>query len=451
MKRKRPLTLHHTIFLTLVLMIASIVLGAAALHEIDRHRDDQCASYQLVNAVTRVLAAQLADLLALENDKAIQLWMTRSGRHPAVLALAVIDRAGAPLVTYAAQPEYLQVLSQLWTARPTSVSRSVPIRQRPGAPRRRAYLVRAPVELPDGTDPCATLTLLVLDEKTELQVQARLLYFYMPLVLIAAVGLILGAWWLQREVITPLELLSRFPNKPVSPSQSAKLPTYRADEIGRIARAVEELRWGLGQWRDRAVKLQGTVDSRVAAETRAIALALKRAQRQIWTDSLTRLSNRRLLDERLGEIFEAQRRAGQDLAVVMMDIDNFKVVNDTLGHQAGDEILEFLGDLLRNTLRVSDIAVRYGGDEFVLVLPSVTADHAAHVARRMVALLGQRTQFMDIAPRPSMSAGVASLWQNRPIDAQELIRFADEALYEAKRVGKATVRVYPSTVHCLEV
>jgi diguanylate cyclase (GGDEF)-like protein len=178
----------------------------------------------------------------------------------------------------------------------------------------------------------------------------------------------------------------------------------------------------------------------VAARTRRIGLALKQAQRQVWLDPLTGLTSRRFLDEKLPEIFEAQREAGQELALVMMDLDHFKRFNDTFGHQAGDDLLRLAGQLLRGAVRDSDIAARYGGDEFLLMLPAVSAEQAAAVARRAVALFGQQMKARPARPAElglGLSAGVASLRAHQPEDLQELVRLADSALYAAKRQGQS--------------
>ena len=129
------------------------------------------------------------------------------------------------------------------------------------------------------------------------------------------------------------------------------------------------------------------------------------------------------------------------MSVIMFDIDHFKTLNDTLGHQAGDELLAFTGELIRQCLRADDSAVRYGGDEFMLILPGVPVEQAQTVAGRVIALFAQRAKLVEVSPRPSMSAGVASQLNNVPSSAKEIIDLADRALYQAKQAGKNTVRI----------
>jgi diguanylate cyclase (GGDEF)-like protein len=120
----------------------------------------------------------------------------------------------------------------------------------------------------------------------------------------------------------------------------------------------------------------------------------------------------------------------------MIDLDHFKKVNDTLGHAAGDTLLQFVGQLLRECLRENDFAIRYGGDEFLLILPGVSVDNALRLIRRIMAMFAQRAKMIaPIDPPPTMSAGVASIRHSQPATPGDLLEAADEALYGAKHRG----------------
>jgi len=184
------------------------------------------------------------------------------------------------------------------------------------------------------------------------------------------------------------------------------------------------------------------VDSQKADITRE----LHQAQRKAWTDPLTRLGNRLLLEDKLDGIFAQKKQTRQDLVFVMYDVDNFKMLNDTLGHQAGDELLKFMGELLKQCVRKEDLAVRYGGDEFILVLPGVAMANAQSIAERTVRLFSQQANLLAVSPKPTISAGIASLADHQPASADELMRMADKALYAAKNAGKFTVAIHGQAV-----
>ncbi len=157
-------------------------------------------------------------------------------------------------------------------------------------------------------------------------------------------------------------------------------------------------------------------------------------------DPLTGFYNHRFLHERLGEEILRAQRAGTPLALLMIDLDDFKLVNDTLGHLFGDDVLRWAAGQIRAVLRGSDVAARYGGDEFAVVLPDTPAEGAREVGERIVAALQDRPYAASgRGPVPvGASVGVASF----PSDgrtAQALIAGADAALYRVKRAGGSGV------------
>jgi diguanylate cyclase (GGDEF)-like protein len=166
---------------------------------------------------------------------------------------------------------------------------------------------------------------------------------------------------------------------------------------------------------------------------------LDRVRDRVHTDSLTKLRNRAFLEERLEHLFELQKSEGTDMSAVLLDLDNFKRHNDALGHQAGDDLLKFVGELLRGSIRDSDCAVRYGGDEFLLLLPGANEVQASAVAERIVKTFGQHVRRLGVASNVSLSAGVATVKSDGCGSGHELVAQADAALYAAKRVGKNTV------------
>ncbi|MBW3554393.1 MAG: PleD family two-component system response regulator [Gemmatimonadetes bacterium] len=162
------------------------------------------------------------------------------------------------------------------------------------------------------------------------------------------------------------------------------------------------------------------------------------------SDGLTGLFNHRHMHELLQDEFERSGRTGEALSVVMFDIDHFKKVNDTYGHQAGDGVLQELSDILRETAREIDKLGRYGGEEFMVILPGSDRDAGITFAERVRQHV--ESQKFDIkADRPldmTISAGVAT-YPADPVDGpRRLVHFADRALYSAKNSGRNRVVAY---------
>jgi diguanylate cyclase (GGDEF)-like protein/PAS domain S-box-containing protein len=156
------------------------------------------------------------------------------------------------------------------------------------------------------------------------------------------------------------------------------------------------------------------------------------------TDELTGLRNRRSFEERLVMEFSMARRRKRELSVLLIDVDNFKTINDRWGHAAGDEVLRRLGTILRTTVRLPDLPARYGGEEFVVLLPESGEESAMGLARRVM----QRVAAEDWDNEPlTISVGMAAMNESLE-NGYQLVELADEALYAAKRAGKNRVMVH---------
>jgi len=155
-------------------------------------------------------------------------------------------------------------------------------------------------------------------------------------------------------------------------------------------------------------------------------------------DPLTNFYNHRYLHERLGEELLRARRGRRPLSLLMLDLDDFKLVNDTLGHQVGDQVLRWSADLIRSALRESDVPARYGGDEFAVILPDADVEDAARVAERITVAFAAAG--FHASERGSVPIGVSIGTAAFPGDARtagDLIAIADADLYRAKRAGDA--------------
>jgi diguanylate cyclase (GGDEF)-like protein/PAS domain S-box-containing protein len=159
-------------------------------------------------------------------------------------------------------------------------------------------------------------------------------------------------------------------------------------------------------------------------------------------DPLTSLYSRRRFHEELSRHLEEALRYGTHGAVLFMDLDDFKIVNDNLGHRAGDALLVSLSSLFRKQLRLSDVLARLGGDEFAFLLPRATREEAKTLATRLVRAVRQHVISLDDRPcRVTASVGVA-LFPEHGNSTEELLSYADLAMYRAKETGRNRVDVY---------
>ncbi|HVG28647.1 MAG TPA: sensor domain-containing diguanylate cyclase [Pyrinomonadaceae bacterium] len=189
-------------------------------------------------------------------------------------------------------------------------------------------------------------------------------------------------------------------------------------------------------WQESELLLLRTVADQVAVAVNHARLYEKQQQLAL-TDSLTGCVNRRSFEMQLERDLRLATRMRQPVSLIMLDIDHFKRVNDTHGHDAGDAALRFLADVLRDELRGVDTAARYGGEEFAVILPQANLDGALIVAERLRARL-ENTDIPGIG-RITASFGIATF----PLHANsrnQLVSAADRALYDAKREGRNRVR-----------
>jgi len=189
----------------------------------------------------------------------------------------------------------------------------------------------------------------------------------------------------------------------------------------------------------RALQVQADLE-RAQREAERARLQLAALAAETRTDALTRLSNRRHLDERLAEEFVRARRQGHGLALAMADIDDFKAVNDVHGHATGDVVLRTVAGLLREHCRAIDLVARYGGEEFCIVFLDATGPLATRACEAMrAAVAGHDWAALRPGMRVTLSIGLADGAAHA--DAAALLAAADAQLYEAKRRGKN--RVHP--------
>jgi diguanylate cyclase (GGDEF)-like protein len=252
-----------------------------------------------------------------------------------------------------------------------------------------------------------------------------------------ALGLLLvigpAAYILGLTIVHPLSRLTEGAAKVAGGDLGVKLPVIGRGEVGYLTEAFNDMVTRLRQDQEQ-----------LATVNRALTERNQELQTLSITDSLTGLSNRKHFTEVLENEVTRAARSQRGFSLAMIDADHFKEYNDTLGHQAGDALLKVIGDILRESLRSMDYASRYGGDEFLVLLPEVRIDGAVEVAERIrekvtEARLRRGTESAAV----TVSIGVASFPEHGETP-EAIIAGADGALYHAKRKGRNRVVVAES-------
>ena len=248
---------------------------------------------------------------------------------------------------------------------------------------------------------------------------------------------IIGHFWVTSPIERLVHRLEKIADSD-RPGSTRQLPQDRSDEIGRLSRAVHQMATNAIRHQNEATQLRRTLDDRVEKATHQATVQLTQ---MAMRDPLTGLGNRRFLENTLEDLVNTCFKSRTDLICVAIDMDNFKQVNDKLGHASGDELLVFAGNLIRGSIRENDAAIRLGGDEFLVLMPGCDLERAKAFTERMTKLFNEyaKTALTDDIPA-GMSAGIASLLFDRARDGQHLMELADKDLYKNKQTGKQPTR-----------
>jgi diguanylate cyclase (GGDEF)-like protein len=449
MRGKGTVSLKFLFRSTITVFALVLVCAAMAAHEWTRHSARQSVfaheAEQLAKAIVRTFArAATADSNELNK-------MCEQSLDPGeILAIGIFDTDGRRL----AQAEISDALAGFLSAKPRSQDSTFNAQVENMSESDSALFtdgqfarVYSPLPAPNLAEPL-TLGLLARVDFQGAADSASLWQFHLPLACILIGGVFVVDSRMKRQLVNPLQALSR---KLAEESLNGNavgfnMASARIDELTSISEHLESLRTDGRLWKRRAEINERRVDTNQARETKQIVRDLHRVKKEVWEDALTGVNNRRFLEEKFPEIFEVQRSSRRDLSVIMFDLDNFKRLNDTQGHGAGDEVLRFLGELLRQCVRTDDFAVRYGGDEFIMILPGVGSETALTIAERVLLLFAQRVKMMfSGGESPGLTAGVSSIINNQAKAPAELLECADHALLAAKKAGKRQAKV--STIH----
>jgi diguanylate cyclase (GGDEF)-like protein len=236
--------------------------------------------------------------------------------------------------------------------------------------------------------------------------------------LISALSLFLsafGAWLLARGVTHPVRELVAAARRIGRGDYQASVAVGRKDELGELAHVFNNMQRGISE-REQQIA------------------------HQAFHDGLTGLPNRGHVEEHLASSIAQFRASASPIAVMMIDLNRFKEINDTLGHPIGDRLLVGLGQRLRSAVRRSDVVARLGGDEFLIVLCEVDAAKALELSEKIVLSATQSMHFESMDVYPDISIGIA-IYPQHGENSADLIRRADIAMYDAKQ-SRTSVAMY---------
>jgi diguanylate cyclase (GGDEF)-like protein len=248
--------------------------------------------------------------------------------------------------------------------------------------------------------------------------------------LVAALVATALGWLAARRLSVDLYALAQAARDVEAGKAGARLPQSNSSA------EVRTLSESFGSMTRRLIAANEEMEQKVRLRTQELEAANRELDLQARSDPLTGLLNRRGFDSQLKLAAALARRSGRPLALVMVDVDHFKRVNDSFGHDAGDEVLKRLAQTLQQRLRDSDVTARLGGEEFVAMLPDTDLKGALAISQQLLETVA--AQIDDTVGRVTISAGVA-IFRGDGDDTHDLLRRADEALYEAKGQGRNRV------------
>jgi diguanylate cyclase (GGDEF)-like protein len=281
---------------------------------------------------------------------------------------------------------------------------------------------------------------IVVRQPLDIALEPAHILFYKLLLLgvVAAIGFGLVAYYLALSLSRPIEQLARSAKLVQDQQPGAQFPQDHAiTEIAQLGHSINGMTDSLlgkeRELQEANASLEATVALRTAALTQANA-----ELRQLAThDALTGVYNRRRLDEKLAECSQLFQRTGRPFALLLIDADHFKRINDTHGHAIGDEVLQQLARLIQANIRSTDFVARYGGEEFAVLLPEASAPYSPDFVAENIRAAIAGAPFASVGQvTVSVGIGVA---RSADSNTMALIKRADEQLYQAKHKGRNRV------------
>ncbi len=272
----------------------------------------------------------------------------------------------------------------------------------------------------------------------------------LTVVLLLTVVAVIASLLVTRRLVAPMRRLIRAARAVGAGRLDVYVPASTADELGLLTHTFNHMTQRLSESQAEVANYQRTLEEKVAQRTKELEVATAHAYKLAQHDILTGLPNRSLLNSRLRQIFAQAQRAGLQVACIFLDFDHFKRINDTLGHDAGDQLLQSIAKRLTSAVRESDTVSRLGGDEFVVILPGLDPAHATFeimtVLQRVRDSFQAPFRLADQTPTLTCSLGV-SVYPLDAVDPVTMIKQADTAMYAAKEAGRNAYRFYTADMN----
>ncbi|WP_341677237.1 EAL domain-containing protein [Niveibacterium sp. SC-1] len=245
-----------------------------------------------------------------------------------------------------------------------------------------------------------------------------------------------------RRLVRPVRELATAAREVAAGRLQQTIQVHSNDELADLGRAFQNMIESLTVSRARLLEYQNMLEERVQARTQELQAATAQALDLAQRDTLTDLPNRAYFSEELGRAIATHLSTGERMAVLFLDLDLFKRINDTLGHQAGDLLLVRIAEILKHCVREGDMVARLGGDEFVLLAREVkSTEQVTRLARRVLNAFAAPMEIEDHSFRIGFSIGI-SLCPDHGTDARTLLKNADLAMYATKEQGRGSYRFY---------
>src|SRR2546423_2581468 len=283
-------------------------------------------------------------------------------------------------------------------------------------------------------------------------IRQQVQYLIVALSIVAGLALVLiGATVLRkRRLLAPIRQVMRAARAVGAGKLDVFVPVSSSDELGLLTHTFNHMTQRLFEAQAEVATYQRTLEDKVTQRTKELEIATAQAYKLAQHDILTGLPNRALLNQRLKQIVAQAARDQTHVACLFLDFDHFKRINDTLGHDAGDQLLQAIAQRLTAAVRESDTVARLGGDEFVVILPGLDPSHGSFevmtVIQRIRDAFNAPFRLSDQMPTLTCSIGVAVY----PLDANDpvtLIKQADTAMYAVKEAGRNAYRFYTADMN----